>query len=110
MRAWYAYWATFVVGLVIWFGVLVLGGRDGFRSMLGSSLGLTILILPMVAAGINLILYRRSHEEVCRLEIERHRFLRLVAGSGYSASVFAATGAALIALAVVILAAQLTSL
>ena len=60
-----------------------------------------------VAVGVNLVVYRRSHEEVCRIEVEQHRSLRMVAGNGYSANAFALTGLALIALAVVILVLQL---
>jgi hypothetical protein len=92
-----------VLGAVIWIGVLVVGGRDGFRSTLGSPIGLAILLAPLVVAGVNLVLYRQSHEEVCRIEVGRHRSLRMIAGNGYSANTFAMTGVALIALAVLVL-------
>jgi len=107
MRAWWTYWLTVVAGAVIWIGALVVGGRDGLRSMLGSPLGLVILLAPIAIAGVNLVLYRQSHEEVCRIEVERHRSLRLLAGNGYSANRFALTGLMLIALAVVIAVLQL---
>ena len=108
MRAWWVYWATLVVGAAIWIGALVVGGRDGLRSMLANPVGLAILVLPIAAAGVNLVLYRRSHEEVCRLEVERHRSFRLVAGNGYSATAFAVTGVALLLLAGGIVLGQLT--
>ena len=107
MRAWWTYWATLLAGGVLWIGALVIGGRDGLRSMLANPLGLVVLILPIAVAGLNLVLYRRSHEEVCRLEVERHRSFRMVAGNGYSATTFALTGAALLVLAVGIAVMQL---
>jgi hypothetical protein len=108
MRAWWTYWATVVIGAVVWINAALVGGREGIRLLLGNPVGLTILLAPIVLAGVNLILYRRSHEEVCRLEVERHRSLRVVAGKGYSANTFAATGVALLALAVVVVIVQLT--
>ena len=108
MRAWWAYWATLGVGAAIWVGAAVVGGRDGLRSLLADPAGLAILVLPIVAAGLNLVLYRRSHEEVCRLEVQRHRSFRLIAGNGYSARAFGLTGVALILLAVAIVASQLS--
>lgn len=94
----------------IWVAAFAVGGRDGLRSMLADRGGLVILVLPIAAAGLNLVLYRRSHEEVCRLEVERHRSFRLIAGNGYSATAFALTGVALLLLAVAIVASQLTRL
>ena len=99
---------TLLAGGVLWIGALVIGGRDGLRSMLANPLGLVVLVLPIAVAGLNLVLYRQSHEEVCRVEVERHRSLRLIAGNGYSAMTFALTGAALLVLAVVIVVTQLT--
>jgi len=75
--------------------------------MLGSSLGLVILLAPIVIAGVNLVVFRQRHEEVCRLEVERHRSMRMIARNGYSANTFALTGLMLIALAVVIAILQL---
>jgi hypothetical protein len=60
MRAWYGYWATFVITVGIWLGALVIGGRDGLRSVLASPLGLAILVLPIVVAGVNLVVYDRA--------------------------------------------------
>ena len=108
MRAWYAYWATVAIAVLLWLGALVVGGRDVLPSMLASPIGLVVLLIPIAAAGLNLVLYRQTHEEVCRLETERHRSMRLIAGNGYSANTFALTGLALIALAIVILVLQLS--
>ena len=106
MRPWWTFWATVLTAAVIWIGALVVGGRDGLRSMLANPLGLAVLLLPITAAGLNLVLYRHQHEEVCRLEVQQHRSLRLIAGNGYSASMFAATGLALLALVIVTLVLQ----
>jgi len=107
VRAWWTFWATLAVAVVIWIGAVVVGGREGLRSML-SNLGLVILLLPIAAAGLNLVLYRHQHEVVCRLEVERHRSLRLIAGNGYSATMFATTGGMLLGLVAVILVLQVT--
>ena len=98
------YWLTIAVGAVLWIGVAVISGRDGLLSLLKQPLGLAILLLPIVVAGVNLIAYRASHEEVCRLEVERHPALRFLVGGGYSARTFALTGGALLVLAGVIVA------
>jgi hypothetical protein len=102
VRAWWAYWLTIGVAAVLWIGVPLVAGRDGLLDLLHQPLGLAILLLPLVAAGINLIAYRGSHEEVCRLEVERHPSLRYLVGRGYSARTFAWTGGALLVLAAVI--------
>ncbi|MFL5713027.1 MAG: hypothetical protein ACJ769_00055 [Chloroflexota bacterium] len=110
MRAWWTYWATLVAGVVIWTAALVVGGRQGLRSMLANPGGLLVLVAPIVIAGLNLVLYRESHEEVCRIEVQRHRSLQLLAGSGYAARTFALTGVGLLALAGVIVVLQLGAL
>jgi hypothetical protein len=66
------------------------------------------MLVPLVVAGVNLILFRDSHEDVCRLEAQRHGWLRAMVGDGYSARTFALTGAALLVLAVLILVAVAT--
>ncbi|MFL5677079.1 MAG: hypothetical protein ACJ77X_05500 [Chloroflexota bacterium] len=110
MRAWWTYWATLVAGVVIWTAALVVGSREGLRSMLANPVGLLVLVAPIVIAGLNLVLYRESHEEVCRIEVQRHRSLQLLAGSGYAARTFALTGVGLLALAGVIVVLQLGAL
>jgi hypothetical protein len=107
VRPWWVFWATVVLGAVLWIAVPLLAGRDAFRSFLGQPLGLAVLLGPLAAAGINLIVFRDTHEAVCRVEAARHRSLRAVVGRGYSARTFAATGVVLLAVAVVILAAAL---
>jgi hypothetical protein len=107
MRAWWFYWLTIGVAAVLWIGVSVVSGRDGLLGLLKQPLGLAILVLPFVVAGVNLIAFRSSHEEVCRLEVERHPSLRFLVGRGYSARTFAWTGVALLVLAVLIVAAAL---
>jgi hypothetical protein len=107
VRAWWVYWASIVVGVLVWIGAVAIGGRDGLRGMLHQPVGLVVLVLPVVVAGANLILFRHTHEEVCRVEVERHGWLRTMTGGGYSARTFVWTGVALLALAVAILAAVL---
>jgi hypothetical protein len=109
VRAWWIYWLTVAVAAVLWIGVPLIAGRDGLLSLLEQPVGLAILVLPLVAAGVNLIVYRASHEEICRLEVERHPSLRHLVGGGYSARTFAWTGGALLVLAGVIVAAVIRS-
>src|SRR3954452_11895770 len=107
MRAWWVYWLTIAIATVLWIGAPVVTGRDGFRSFLTQPLGLAILLAPLVAAGINLIVFRTSHEEVCRYEVARHPGLRHLVGGGYSARTFAWTGVILLGLVALALAAVL---
>ena len=69
---------------------------------------MAILVTPLVVAGVDLVLFRSSHEEVCRLEARRHRWLGALVGDGYSAAMFMWTGLAVLAVAVVIVAAAAT--
>jgi hypothetical protein len=108
MRAWWTYWLTIGLAAVLWIGAVLIAGRDGLRALLDQPLWLAILLLPLVAAGINLIVYRASHEEVCRLEAQGHGWLRAMVGRGYSARTFALTGIVLLAFAGAIVAANLT--
>jgi hypothetical protein len=109
MRAWWVYWLTIGIGVLLWVGALVIAGRDGFRELLRQPLWLLILLSPLVAAGVNLVLYRASHEDVCRYEVGRHPWLRYVVGRGYSAGMFAWTGVVLLGVALLILAAILAN-
>jgi hypothetical protein len=106
MRAWWLYWLSIGVAAVLWIGVPLIGGRDGLRAWTDQPFGLAILLLPLVVAGLDLILYRTSHEEVCRLEAERHSWLRALVGRGYSARTFVWTGVALLGIVVLIVAAK----
>ena len=105
VRAWWVFWATVVLGAVLWIAVPLIVGRDSFRSLLAQPLGLAVLVAPLIVAGINLIVFRETHEEVCRIEAERHSSLRAVVGRGYSARMFAATGVVLFVVAVAIVIA-----
>lgn len=109
MRAWWVYWLTIGIAAVLWIGTPVVAGRDGFRSFLTHPLGLVVLLAPLVAAGVNLILFRTSHEEVCRSEVARHPGLRYLVGRGYSARTFAWTGVVLLGLVALALAAVLAN-
>lgn len=105
MRAWWIYWLSIAVAAAIWIGLGLVGGREGLRSALGQPLGLAILVAPLIVAGVDLILYRETHEEVCRMEAERHGWLRAMVGRGYSATTFLWTGVALLGLVALIVAA-----
>ena len=105
MRAWWTYWASIAVAIVVWLGAVLLLGRSGLRSLLASPIGLAILVVPLVVAGLDLVLFRATHEEVCRLEARRHRWLRRLVGDGYSATAFLWTGVSILGLAVVVVMA-----
>jgi hypothetical protein len=96
VRAWWVYWLTLAVGAALWLGVAVVGGREGIRSALGQPIWAAILLAPIFLAGLNLVAFRDTHEVVCRLEAERHRWLSLMVGRGYSARTFALTGGVLL--------------
>ena len=102
MKAWWAYWLTLVLGAVLWIGVAVSGSREGINAALNQPVLATILIAPIFLAGLNLVAFRRTHEVVCRLEIERHPWLSRLVGRGYSARSFALTGIVLLAFGVVL--------
>jgi hypothetical protein len=103
VRAWWAYWLTFAVGAVVWIGVAVATPGGTMRAALHQPVWLLLLLAPLVAAGGNLIIFRRQHEMACRVEAERHAWLLMLVGRGYSSGTFAVTGAALIGLAGVVL-------
>ena len=108
MRAWWVYWISIAIAAVLWIGAPLVLGADGFRSLFDQPIWLVALVLPVLVAGADLILYRESHEEVCRLEARRHGWLRAMVGDGYSARTFASTGLAVLALGALIVGAQLT--
>ena len=105
MRAWWSYWLTVVVGAVLWIGVAIADRGGGLRAPLQQPLWLILLLTPLVAAGVNLVLFRRSHEAICSIEVNRHPWLRYLVGDGYSAGSFALTGLALLSLAAVVVIA-----
>ncbi len=53
-------------------------------------------------AGLNFVAFRETHEVVCRMEAERHRWLAVIVGRGHSGRTFALTGLALLVLGVVL--------
>jgi hypothetical protein len=106
VRAWWSYWLTVAVGAILWIGVAIAAGRGGLRASLQQPLWLIILLAPLVVAGINLVVFRRSHEEICRIEVDRHHWLRYLVGDGYSATTFALTGLALLSIVGVVIIAR----
>ena len=102
VRAWWAYWVSITFAAVLWLGALLLLGRSSLRSILGNPMGLTVFVAPLVVAGVDLILFRATHEEICRLEARRHRWLRSLVGQGYSAAAFLWSGVAVLVVAIVI--------
>lgn len=107
MRAWRAYWLTIGVAAVVWIGVGIAAPEGGMRAILDQPAWLVVLLAPLVVAGINLIVFRESHEEVCRLEVARHPWLRYLVGRGYSARTFVLTGLGLLGLVGVLIVARL---
>ena len=104
MRAWWLFWISIVVAAILWIGVPLALGGPRFRELMSEPVGLVMLVLPLVVAGVDLILFRTTHEEVCRLEAQRHRSPRAVVGDGYSARTFLWTGIVVLATAVVVVA------
>ena len=81
MKAWWAYWLTLAVGAAPWIGVAVVGGRDGIRTALSQPIWAVVLLATSFLAGLNLVAFRQTHEVVCRMEAERHRWLSLMVGA-----------------------------
>jgi hypothetical protein len=98
MRAWWVYWGSIALALALWTGASIVAGPGGLREVVSQPVWLAILLLPLGVAGVDLILYRERHEEVCRVEAERHAWLRVLVGRGYSARTFLWSGLALLAL------------
>jgi hypothetical protein len=96
VKAWWAYWVTVAAGAALWIGLAIVGGREGIRAALGQPIGAVILLAPIFLAGLNLVVFRETHEVVCRMEAERHRWLSVMVGEGYSARTFALTGLVLL--------------
>ena len=107
VRAWWTYWLSIGVAAILWLGAIVLGGRQGLRTLSAQPIWLAVLLLPLIVAGVNLIAFRERHETVCRIEVGRHGWLRTMTGGGYSARTFAWTGLALLVLVALIVVAQL---
>jgi hypothetical protein len=107
VRAWWSYWLTFGLAAVLWIGVAIAAPSGGMRAILAQRLWMALLLAPLLLAGINLIVFRESHEEICRLEVARHPWLRYLIGGGYSARTFALTGLGLVGFVSVLIAARL---
>jgi hypothetical protein len=108
VRAWWIYWLSVGVAAVLWIGVPLVLGRAGLSDLLHQPAGLALMLAPIVVAGVDLIVFRERHQEVCRVEAERHGWLRAMVGRGYSARTFALTGIALLGLSVIVTAAIAT--
>ena len=102
MRAWWTYWITLLVGGAAWITAVIALGRDGLRTALTQPAWAAVLIAPIFLAGLNLVAFRASHEVVCRLEIERHPWLRYMVGRGYSARVFGLAGIVVLGLGAIL--------
>lgn len=102
MRAWWVYWLCVAFAAVLWIAVPLLIGGAALRSLLADPVWLAIFVAPLVVAGLDLVLFRAAHEDVCRLEARRHRWLRALVGDGYRAATFLWTGVAVLGLAAVI--------
>ena len=68
---------------------------------------MTGLSVPPVIAGIDLIVFRSSHEQICARESRERAWLRALVGNGYSARTFLLTGVVLVLGGVVLGAALL---
>jgi len=107
VRAWWTYWLTFGLAAVLWIGVAIAAPAGGVGAILAQPLWMILLFAPLVVAGLSLIVFRESHETICRLEVARHPWLRYLVGGGYSARTFAITGFVLLGLVGVLIAARL---
>ncbi|HEV8698826.1 MAG TPA: hypothetical protein VGQ89_14110 [Candidatus Limnocylindrales bacterium] len=107
MRAWWSYWLTFGLAAVLWIGAAIAAPAGGMRAILAQPLWMILLLAPLVVAGLILIVFRESHETICRLEVARHPWLRYLVGGGYSALTFAITGFALLVLVALVIAGRL---
>ena len=107
MRAWWSYWMSLAIAAILWVGVAVLTTYRDIEAPLANPVILLILVTPLVAAGLNLIVFRESHELVCRMEARRHPWLRALVGDGYSALTFLVTGVTLLAFVGLILGTRI---
>ncbi|HKA51776.1 MAG TPA: hypothetical protein VKK19_19515 [Candidatus Dormibacteraeota bacterium] len=85
--AWRSYWAL----LMCWLLVIVVWSllRQDLRS--GPLPGI-LVALPPFLIGLDLMVFSRSHEAICRSQVERHRWLELITMGGYSHRTFFVTG------------------
>jgi len=97
VAAWRVYWLSIGIGVILWVGAFVLASGGGIRNLLADPIVALVLVAPFVVAGLDLIVFRNSHEEVCAIEARRHAWLRAMVGNGYSATTFAVTGVVLLA-------------
>lgn len=95
--AWRAYWWT-IAGWVLVL-VLYLALRQSVDNKL---LWGIVLSLPLLLAGLNLVLFSESHEQICAIEVARHRWLRIVTMGGYSRRTFVITGLIAVAMSIFI--------
>ncbi|MDQ2914890.1 MAG: hypothetical protein M3T56_16810 [Chloroflexota bacterium] len=95
--AWRAYWWT-IAG---WLTALVL--YVVLRQTVENKLlwGL-LLSLPLFLAGINLVLFSESHEQICAIEVARRGWLRLITMGGYSRRTFLITGLIAVAMSLLL--------
>lgn len=89
--AWRSYWSL----LVCWLLALVVWSllRQGLQ---GGPLPVILIALPPFLMGLDLILFSRTHEAICRSHAERHRWVKLVTMGGYGHRTFIATGIAVL--------------
>lgn len=92
--AWRSYWGL----LLVWVTTVVLWSVLHRGLQAGPVWGV-LVPLPLVLAAVDLIVFRRSHEAVCRAHVARHSWLRVVTLGGYPAWAFVATGVCLLPLA-----------
>lgn len=89
--AWRSYWSLLIcwlLALAVW-SLLPQGLRNG-------PLPAILIALPPFLIGMDLMLFSRSHEAICRSHVERHRWVKLVTMGGYSHRTFFATGTAIL--------------
>jgi hypothetical protein len=86
-RAWAGYWWTVGAWLVALLLYVALR-----RTVENNLVWAAVVALPLFAAGVNLVLFNRTHEEICAQEVARHRWLRIITMGGYSSQTFLITG------------------
>jgi hypothetical protein len=95
--AWRVYWWTIAAWVVVL--ILYVALRQTVESRL---LWGIVLSLPLLAAGVNLVLSSGSHERLCAIEVDRHRWLRVITMGGYSRRTFLITGLLAVGLSVLL--------
>ena len=109
VTAWRAYWVLISIASVAWIGY-ALTHRGGLTDLASEPLWLAVLVLPLLGAGINLVLVSREHEVVCAREAAQHRWFAMIVGRGYPAWTFRATGIFLILLSGLVAVAAVLSI